>query len=216
MWGLLIIVAVIAFGAGCSCGYTGGRKVGSSTPTNQNAADQMNQSDNDRNNEPSAGRDAGSDDGDGGAGCFVPGTMVDTESGAEPIEGIKVGSTIYSAEDALQSAKLKTVVGISQMSCKEVWAITLQTGQIVCTKFEKFLTPRGLVPAPELKPGDTVKTRKGHFIPVLKVEQQARSGVVFNLITGRRRGFYVEPQTEQPPIAHEELHDDDGGVYAMK
>ena len=92
----------------------------------------------------------------GGVGCFIAGTMVETENGLKKIEDIK----------AYEGVKIPNGIGWVRRSgitkkTKELIEITLSTGEkVTCTPNHKIFTNNGLVSADELRYNDIVWTNK--------------------------------------------------------
>lgn len=82
--------------------------------------------------------------------CFAPSTLVDTPTGAKPIETIVPGSVICNA------VGLDQVIATKRTEVTRVVHVTYRGETVCCSENHPWLTTRGWVVAGELRPGDSL------------------------------------------------------------
>lgn len=80
--------------------------------------------------------------------CFPAGTLVDTPSGARPIESIRRGDLVLSAKG---SCRVRDTATRRKRSLVRVYA---QDREYTCSEHHPWLTPRGWIAAKDLRHGD--------------------------------------------------------------
>lgn len=85
--------------------------------------------------------------------CFLPGTPVDTPTGAKAIETIRPGDKILNAYG------VDTVVGTHTVEAHEIVCVTVNGHSLYCSLRHLFFTERGWVAAHNLVEGDEIYAR---------------------------------------------------------
>lgn len=103
----------------------------------------------------------GGPDDDGAEGCFVPGTLVATESGYVPIEKIEVGMQVVACDMETMQLMPRNVARCHRTARHEIVILDFGNEEIRCTLPHRFYVNSTWVAAGELRPGDCLLSRNG-------------------------------------------------------
>ncbi len=136
----------------------------------------------------------------GGAGktcCFVAGTLVETEEGLRPIEGIEVGDMVLSRDEKTGETTLKTVTNLIRNFDRVIWEVNL-TGVDGATELLEasedhpwWVAGKGWLPTNQLTAGMAVVTADGKGMVVNSVFNTNIIHPTFNLTVAEFNTFFV-------------------------
>jgi hypothetical protein len=123
--------------------------------------------------------------------CFKGGTPVRTLVGPRPIEDVKVGDRLLTADTRTGALSYQPVIAVYHNRPALTYAVDLGGGQTVsATGIHRFwVSGRGWVMARDLKPGDRLRTLNG-TTEVVSVETES-TVPVFNLEVAHGQSFFV-------------------------
>jgi RHS repeat-associated protein len=119
-------------------------------------------------------------------GCFVAGTLVQTDKGSKPIESIKVGDLVAARDETTGATTYKPVLQLIHHENQEIVNVTIGNNEgqqevIQATLDHPFhVSKRGWVKASDLKAGDRVDRLKGNALTVRHVERDAQRHATYN------------------------------------
>ena len=122
--------------------------------------------------------------------CFAAGTPVLTRVGPRPIEDLRVGDQVLTAEQATGEVEFRPILAVFHNRPASTLRIRLGADEITATPIHRFwLVARGWAMARDLKVGDRVRTLDGPAT----VEAVTPSAVqpVFNLEVADGHSFFV-------------------------
>lgn len=82
--------------------------------------------------------------------CFAPGTLVDTPSGAVPIESLRIGDLVNCA------LGVSTIWDVHRRKVPYAVIVKARGREVICSPNHPWLTHRGWVCAQDLEPGDSL------------------------------------------------------------
>ncbi|HET6384256.1 MAG TPA: Hint domain-containing protein [Armatimonadota bacterium] len=134
-------------------------------------------------------------------GCFVAGTIVQTEHGPEPIEKVKKGEKVWTRNPLTGKTELKPVLEVLKHTATELVTIKLvdaKTGKtaqsLTGTPEHLFFTPGGkMVAMGDLRGGQQVVSRVGETLDVQAVtSRHVEEGVaVYNLTVEDDHTYFI-------------------------
>ncbi|SPL88501.1 secreted protein [[Actinomadura] parvosata subsp. kistnae] len=124
--------------------------------------------------------------------CFPAGTLVDTEHGARPIEQIRVGDRVWSADPATGRRGLHRVTRLFHRSADSLVNITAAGGTLSATEGHRFwVQGQGWTQAKDLRPGDALQEPSGKAARVVAVSPGGRGADVYNFEVEADHTYYV-------------------------
>ncbi len=131
--------------------------------------------------------------------CFVPGTLVWTNTGTLPIEKIRVGDAVLSQDIETGELTYKPVAAITAGPPLDLVELHAGTETIRCTQGHLFwVAGQGWQMAKELKAGQQLYTARGPLL-LEGVEQRGQAGC-HNLIVADFNTYFV---TDQQILVHD-------------
>ena len=134
-------------------------------------------------------------------GCFVPGTLVHTETGFKNIEDVKVGEKLYTYNEVTDKVELKPVEKLNIREVDVLLTLTLSNQTIITTVEHPFyIVGKGWVDAEDLNPGDLLSTSKLNgglgtaldpSVEVVKVEKSLKTTTVYNFNVKDNPNYFV-------------------------
>ena len=122
--------------------------------------------------------------------CFGAGTLVQTQTGPQPIEHLKVGDMVLTQSTATGALGYHPVLITHHNPPSATFRIKLADDTIVASHFHRFwVARRGWVMARDLKAGDPVRTLGG-VVPVDSVEA-GKVELVYNLDIADDADFFA-------------------------
>lgn len=130
------------------------------------------------------------------APCFVPGTLISTDKGQEPIENIKVGDLVVAFNHEIGENELKKVEAITKKENVDVITIEVNEGRSVTSTLDHpfFTKEKGYASyAPKLtqelaglevkvlEEGDEILLESGEYVNVLSIKEAGIAPIVHNL-----------------------------------
>ena len=133
-----------------------------------------------------------------GCGCFVAGTLVETDHGLRPIEQIKIGELVRSRDPATGVTGYKPVVGLLRPHNRPIYVVKIgRTG----SGFEEAFSVTGDHPwksrdgrwltTLQLVVGDQIQTENGGGVIVISVVKANRSADTYNLEVAQFHTYFV-------------------------
>jgi filamentous hemagglutinin len=135
--------------------------------------------------------------GQGETGCFVAGTLIWTESGAQPIQTVNVGARVWARSEDGDHASLKPVLATFMQHARALVELVLQSGSSrervrLTTSHRIFAKRRGWVEASSLEPGkDLLVDRHGRDLMIAECELLAVEETVYNFEVADFHTYYV-------------------------
>ena len=126
--------------------------------------------------------------------CFVAGTLILTAEGLKPIEEIKAGDRVLSADTETMISEYKTVLETFVRRTNEIIHIFIENEEITTTVDHPFwVNGKGFVPAMNLVIGSELINDKGDIVCVENIRRETnRDGVeVFNFKVEDFHTYYV-------------------------
>ena len=68
-------------------------------------------------------------------GCFVAGTLVDTENGLRPIENIKIGELVWAKDETSGQIELKAVTDLVRPQAREIYTVEINSENATSPSF---------------------------------------------------------------------------------
>ena len=122
--------------------------------------------------------------------CFAAGTAVQTPDGPRPIETLRAGDGIMTADGSDQEARPGTILSVERSEAVGTLRLVLDGEEIVTTAGHPFWRPgRGWTPAGDLRPHDEVLGRGGPA-RVGAVESR-EAATVWNLTVADGSAYFV-------------------------
>ncbi|MCP4488104.1 MAG: hypothetical protein GY820_12410, partial [Gammaproteobacteria bacterium] len=124
--------------------------------------------------------------------CFVAGTLIYTEKGLKPIEGLKEGSRVYSYNFEIDSVELQTIEKFFTKEVQEVYEVKVGKEQINVTAEHPFYVQgKKWVKVKELKQGDQLKMSNGSTVEIFSISKSKTSTTVYNIEVAGNHNYYV-------------------------
>ena len=125
-----------------------------------------------------------------GMSCFGAGTLVQTQTGPQPIEQLKVGDMVLTQSTATGALGYQPILITHHNPPSATFRIKLADDTIIASHFHRFwVARRGWVMARDLKAGDPVRTLGG-VVPVESVEA-GKVELVYNLDIADDADFFA-------------------------
>jgi RHS repeat-associated protein len=129
---------------------------------------------------------------DGGCSSFPAGTLVATAEGPRPIEQVKAGERVWSADPAGGAPRLNAVSRLLRRTAERLVRVETDGAALEATEEHPFFVAgRGWVEAARLAPGDRLTRRSGGPLTVRAVAVAGSPEEVFNLEIERDRNYFV-------------------------
>jgi len=133
-----------------------------------------------------------------GCGCFVAGTLVETDHGLRPIESIKVGDNVLSRDDVSGKTAFQSVTGLIRPHDRQIYDVRLErAGHHTAELFEvtddhPWRTVDGQwLTTLQLNVGVTIQTEDGKGVQVVSIMATHRIADTYNLTVGDFHTFFV-------------------------
>ncbi|MFF3768885.1 polymorphic toxin type 27 domain-containing protein [Streptomyces sp. NPDC002232] len=124
--------------------------------------------------------------------CFPAGTKVSTESGAKPIEQIKIGDRVWSSDPVTGKKSLQRVLNLFNRSVDQLVRVETATGSVEATDSHRFwVESRGWVEARDLRAGDRFRTKEGATEKVRGTALVKGTTKVYNFEVENLNSYYV-------------------------
>ena len=126
--------------------------------------------------------------------CFVAGTLVKTENGSVPIEGITEGMLVYAHNPDSGETELKEVVQTFVRETKELVHIKVNGEEIITTPTHPFYVPKkGWTDAIQLRAGDRLQLLNGEYVIIEQVQHEILEApvTVYNFEVEEFHTYYV-------------------------
>jgi RHS repeat-associated protein len=125
--------------------------------------------------------------------CFVAGTPIQTATGERPIEQIRAGDLVLSAEPATGKQSFQRVARTFVSESDRILTIVTEDGRCVETTPEHpfFVVSKGFVEAKRLARSDLLVDEKGRFHAVLEVTERAERATVYNFEVAGTHTYYA-------------------------
>lgn len=122
----------------------------------------------------------------GGSGCFLAGTLIETEHGAIPIEDLMTGDRVVGLSDVASRRSADAVVRTYRVIQSEYFILN---GSTRVTGTHPFRTPQGWVTVQDLEVGDVLIAANGREESVASIVK--RTGLVraYNIEVGGPHTF---------------------------
>jgi hypothetical protein len=130
------------------------------------------------------------DGGDGGDGCFVEGTLVAAASGFVPINEIELGDKVMAYDLENRKLKRQAITKLYRAESEKLLVLDFGIEPIRCTPQHRFFNG-DWVSASDLRPGDSVLCRDGHWQTLLSVNVENEHRPVFNLRVQQHSNYFV-------------------------
>jgi hypothetical protein len=122
--------------------------------------------------------------------CFAEGTPVLTAFGPRPIEALRVGDRVISADPDSGALSVRTVVAARHNPPSPTLRLTVAGESIVATPIHRFWKAgKGWVMARDLRPGDALRAADG--LAVVTANERGSTVPVYNLEVAEGRSFFV-------------------------
>jgi hypothetical protein len=122
--------------------------------------------------------------------CFGAGTLVQTLTGLEPIETLKIGDPVLTQSTKTGALAYKPIVAVHHNPPSKTFHVKLGGETIVSSEFHRFWKAgQGWVMARDLKQGDLIRTLDGTK-PVTSIER-GEVVLVYNLDVAEDADFFV-------------------------
>ncbi len=150
-----------------------------------------------------------------GHNCFIAGTLVQTENGVTPIEGIQEGDYVWAWDEETGDVALKQVVETYINETNELTHIFVNGEEIVTTPSHPFYSPvKGWTDAVHLQAGDILVLVNGEYVVVEKVQHEILEApvAVYNFQVADYHTYYV---ADAGVLVHNKCSSSDhpNGVY---
>ncbi|MFF1477326.1 polymorphic toxin type 27 domain-containing protein [Streptomyces sp. NPDC058301] len=124
--------------------------------------------------------------------CFPAGTKVSTERGPIPIEDIRVGDRVWSAEPTTGKRTLQKVTTLHRRTVDSLVRIVTASGTVEATDGHRFWVPgRGWTEARNLRAGDIFQAQDGSADRVLGTSADQRTTLVYNFEVETTHTYFV-------------------------
>jgi|GEM_PF-928933 len=127
-------------------------------------------------------------------GCFLPGTLVLTDSGYKRIEQIRPGDIVMAYNDTAHAYGRKKVIRIFEHVRDTVYELTVGADVIRTTSDHPFFVGGRWLRVKELRPGDSVVTYSGAKLMISSIHLVARRTTVHNFEVADFHTYYVSGQ----------------------
>lgn len=133
----------------------------------------------------------------GGCCCFPAGTLVLTAEGQLPIETLKVGQLVQSADTTTGKTELKPITNIITTEGKFLYSVHYTDGQGLSGKVETtdnhpfWVADTGWVETKDLLPGMQLASAEGLVHTVTEVTSSARSERTYNLTVADNSTYFA-------------------------
>jgi RHS repeat-associated protein len=130
-------------------------------------------------------------------GCFVAGTLIDTEDGLRPIEDIKVGDLVWAQDEDTGEIALKAVTDLVRPQAREIYTVEVDSenavSSIIGTTDDHpwWVVGQGWLRTDELISGMEVITRDGRLPDIKEVSYTSRIEPAFNLTVADFETYFV-------------------------
>jgi RHS repeat-associated protein len=130
-------------------------------------------------------------------GCFVAGTPIWTEAGAQPIDDIAVGELVWSRSEKTGELVLRPVVATYHRADVRLGQIVVQFADgveetlTVTAEHPFWVEQRGWVRAIDLAPGDPLFSPQGQWLRVSSATWFTGRGDVYNFHVDTDRSYFV-------------------------
>jgi len=127
-----------------------------------------------------------------GYNCFVEGTLVWTEDGLRPIEGISVGDRVWSWDEATDRTTLQPVLNVFSNHTQDTVSLWMNGEQIVTTTDHPiWVEDEGWIFARDLAAGDVLRTHAGTTTLTESNPTAVEAIPVFNIDVAGGDTFFV-------------------------
>ena len=126
--------------------------------------------------------------------CFVAGTLVLTDSGAEAIETIQEGDLVWAWDEVTGDVALKEVVETYVNQTEELFHLYVNGEEIITTPSHPFYSPvKGWTEAVHLRAGDILVLVNGEYVVVERVQHEILETpvIVYNYQVEDYHTYYV-------------------------
>ncbi|MET0636105.1 MAG: polymorphic toxin-type HINT domain-containing protein [Chitinophagaceae bacterium] len=113
-------------------------------------------------------------------GCLTGETLVETEAGPKPIASLQDGDAVLSFSDSIGGLEIRKVYNSYVLPADTLFYITLSNEIIRATRDHPFLTKRGWLIADSLSAGDSLRTKSGRYISIIRLQKQFSPEQVYN------------------------------------
>ena len=128
----------------------------------------------------------------GGGACFVAGTTVVTADGDKPIENVVAGDVVLSNDGVRGEVDAQAVKQAFVRTTNVVVDVQIGRTTITASPDHPFwVVGRGWLPAGELQPGATLRTKDGGVVTVDSVNKRHGSFTVYNIEVANQHNYYV-------------------------
>lgn len=112
-------------------------------------------------------------------GCFLPGTMIATPNGEQPIETLKPGDTVISFNEKTKKTQESKIGDVDVLKRRVFYTIN---GSVHATAEHPFYTDKGIVEVKNLTTKHKLYDRDHKEVEVTSIEKTSRNVTVYNLL----------------------------------
>ncbi|MFN3650594.1 MAG: RHS repeat-associated core domain-containing protein [Armatimonadota bacterium] len=129
----------------------------------------------------------------GRTSCFPAGTLIITDRGQKPIEKIKAGDEVLSADPASGEQSYQAVVRTFKRQADELFTITMEDGHVIEATGEHpfWVEGKGFVAARRLARSDLLRDASGHSVRVARTSSRKGEFIVYNFEVENTHTYYA-------------------------
>jgi RHS repeat-associated protein len=124
-------------------------------------------------------------------GCFLPGTLILTDSGYKRIEQVKVGDLVWSFDNAKSKYLKKQVIKLYTHVRDTVYQIHIGEEVISATGDHPFFIAGRWLNVDNLHVGDSVSTYRGTKVAITEINIVYKKTIVYNFEVADFHNYYV-------------------------
>ncbi len=125
--------------------------------------------------------------------CFPAGTPIFTPRGTRPIEAIRAGDLVLSADPATGSRSYQPVRRTFKREAAALVGVLTEDGRTIATTPEHpfWVNGSGFVSAKELSSGDRLQDARGRLVPVVNTTAQKARATVYNFEVANTHTYFA-------------------------
>ncbi|GGB81010.1 RHS repeat-associated core domain-containing protein [Henriciella pelagia] len=130
-------------------------------------------------------------------GCFVAGTLVDTEDGVRPIEEIEIGDLVVARDPDTGETSLKPVIELIRLNNRDIWEIEFAVADGVIQTFQTtddhpwWNEELGWLRTDQLEPATMIETFDEDRAQVISINPTGQISPTFNLEVDDFHTYFV-------------------------
>lgn len=130
-------------------------------------------------------------------GCFVAGTLVDTEDGLRPIEEIEIGDLVVARDPDTGETSLKPVIELIRLNNRDIWEIEFAVADGVIQTFQTtddhpwWNEELGWLRTDQLEPATMIETFDEDRAQVISINPTGQISPTFNLEVDDFHTYFV-------------------------